>query len=93
MYFRDGLQLCIPALCNLSLTVSTEQVNPKTGSTALAAVSDDPVARRTIASSCSVVVALLRPHRSRVSTVPSLLNLLSHLLTVRCYNKTIINFP
>jgi len=75
-------------LCSLSLTVSTEQVRPSAGSTAFAAVIGVCVARRTIASSCSVVVALLRPQRSRVSTVPSLSNLFSHLFTVRCWKRS-----
>jgi len=88
MYLREGLQLWIPALCSLSLTVSTEQVRPSAGSTAFAAVIGVCVARRTIASSCSVVVALLRPQRSRVSTVPSLSNLFSHLFTVRCWKRS-----
>ena len=84
MCFLDGLQLWIPALCSRSLTVSTEQLSPRAGSTALAAVREVWVAKRTMASSCSLVVALLRPHLSLVSTVPSLSNLFNHLFTVLC---------
>lgn len=84
MCFLDGLQLWIPALCSRSLIVSTEQFSPRAGRTALAAVMGVCVAKRIIASSCSWVVALLRPHLSRVSTLPSLSNLFSHLLTVLC---------
>lgn len=81
--FFPNFQLCIPALCSLSLIVSTLHFKPSAGATNLAAVRGCCVAIATIASSCSLVVIRRRPFLSFVCTLPSLCQRSSHLLTVR----------
>lgn len=87
-FLFPNFQLCIPALCNLSLIVSTLQFKPSAGATSFAAVRGFWVAIAIIASSCSLVVIRRLPFLSFVCTLPSLCHLSSHLFTVRSYSQT-----